>query len=428
MRRRKDGSTFPSASTWVGLNDDRGALVHLVAVERDITQETQVREQMIHTERLAAVGQLASGVAHELNNPLQAIVGFTELLMAVERREEARADLQQIRSEAHRAAKIIRNLLAFVRRSGGERALVAIDDLVRTTVALRKYELATANIDLHEDYGGGAAAVLVNREEIQQVVLNLLLNAEQALLSAGGNGQLWVRTAIDGSAVVVDVRDNGPGVPAALAGRVFEPFFSTKPVGQGTGLGLSIALGIAEAHRGGLRLVPTEAGAEFQLTLPIASKELTALAPEAGAGGAWSAALGRRALVVDDEPPLRELLQRMLRQRGFLVDSAEDGRGALVLIEQNRYDVVFCDIQMPQMSGMALYDTVRERRLPAARRFVFLSGDILNPKLQSFVDAVQLPMLAKPFDSDKLGAAFEALVAQELTPRGPAGTRPSRPS
>jgi two-component system NtrC family sensor kinase len=269
VRQRKDGSVYQASSTVVPLADARGEFTHFVRIEHDITDELRMRDQLIHSERLSAVGQLISGVAHELNNPLQSILGFTELLMDAEDRPGLRRDLEQVRSEAVRAGKIVRNLLAFARRSPAERSLCNINDIVRTTLALRSYEFGSANIHLEEHYAEEAPPVLVNREEIQQVVLNLVLNAEQAIRSARQGGTLTIATQFtEGREVVVEVKDEGPGVPAELAGRVFEPFFSTKEVGEGTGLGLSIAMGIAQAHGGSLKLVPTSIGACFRLTLP----------------------------------------------------------------------------------------------------------------------------------------------------------------
>src|ERR671913_16606 len=268
VHRRADGSTFQAACAIVPLTNDQGVVTHYVQMERDITEELRLRSQLIHSERLSAVGQLVSGVAHELNNPLQSILGFTELLIDAEERPELRRDLEQVRSEAIRAGKIVRNLLAFVRRSSSERTIASINDIVKTTISLRSYEFASANIRLFESYGEGLAAVVVNPEEIQQVILNLILNAEQAMRTAHRGGTLTVTTKCVDDMVTIEIQDDGPGVPAALAGRVFEPFFSTKEVGEGTGLGLSIALGIAEAHGGTLTLVPTDKGACFRLTLP----------------------------------------------------------------------------------------------------------------------------------------------------------------
>lgn len=268
VHRRSDGSTFQAACAIVPLTNDQGQVTHYVQMERDITEELRLRSQLIHSERLSAVGQLVSGVAHELNNPLQSILGFTELLIDAEERPEMRRDLEQVRSEAIRAGKIVRNLLAFVRRSSSERTIASVNDIVKTTISLRSYEFGSANIRLFESYGEGLPAVVVNPEEIQQVILNLILNAEQAMRAAHRGGTLTVTTKCVDAMVTIEIQDDGPGVPAALAGRVFEPFFSTKEVGEGTGLGLSIAMGIAEAHGGTLTLVPTDKGACFRLALP----------------------------------------------------------------------------------------------------------------------------------------------------------------
>jgi PAS domain S-box-containing protein len=272
VHRRKDRSTFQAACAIVPLTNVDGDVTHFVQMERDITEELRLRGQVIHSERLSAVGQLVSGVAHELNNPLQSILGFTELLIDAEERPELRRDLEQVRSEAVRAGKIVRNLLAFARRSSTERSIANVNEIVRTTIALRSYEFGSANIRLFESYGDDLPPVLVNPEEIQQVILNLILNAEQAMRAANHGGTLTATTNSVKGIVTIEIQDDGPGVPTALSGRVFEPFFSTKEVGEGTGLGLSIAMGIAEAHGGSLTLVPTDKGACFRLSIPAAER------------------------------------------------------------------------------------------------------------------------------------------------------------
>jgi C4-dicarboxylate-specific signal transduction histidine kinase len=201
--------------------------------------------------------------------------------LASESGQAVRRDLEQVHAAAQRAANIVRNLLAFVRRSPAERTKADLNDIVRTTVALRRYELVTAGIELEEEYEDNLPPVRVSREEIQQVVLNVILNAEQAMRRAGLHGRLSVRTLRAGtSEMAVEIQDDGPGVPPALAGRIFEPFFSTKGVGDGTGLGLSLSLGIAEAHGGTLALMHVPSGARFRLTLPAATASAT-VTPEA---------------------------------------------------------------------------------------------------------------------------------------------------
>jgi PAS domain S-box-containing protein len=270
-RSRRDGTTFPVSAAVAALMDRHGRPTYLVSVERDISEERRLKEQLIRTERLSAVGELVAGVAHELNNPLQSVMGFTELLLRNEDRPEVRHDLERVQVEADRAARIVRNLLAFVRRSVLERSMVDLSEVVRSTIAVRTFDLQASRITLREEYAADVPLVLGSREEIRQIVLNLMSNAEHAIRDTGKPGVIRVRTGRSGNAVFTEISDNGPGVPADLAGRIFEPFFTTKDVGQGTGLGLSIGMGLAEAHGGSLTLTTADHGACFTLQLPIAS-------------------------------------------------------------------------------------------------------------------------------------------------------------
>jgi PAS domain S-box-containing protein len=272
-RTRPDGSTFPVAATVAALRGDRGEATHFVSIERDISEERRLREQLIYSERLSAVGQLVAGVAHELNNPLQGVMGQVELLIGTEDRPATRVELQHIRHSGERAAKIVRSLLTFARHSALERSVADLNEIVRSTVALRANDLRAASIVVEEDYADELPLIIVNREEIQQAVLQLLLNAEQSLRAAKRPGSVRVRTALaeDPGSVVFEIADDGGGVPQEVASRIFEPFFTTKASGEGTGLGLSVSLGIAAAHGGSLVLLPSERGARFALTLPMAS-------------------------------------------------------------------------------------------------------------------------------------------------------------
>ena len=270
-RKRADGSTFPVSAMWAALVDERGTLTHIVSVERDISEERRLREQLIHSERLSAVGQLVAGVAHEINNPLQAVMGLSELLIEGHDSGDQRHDLDQIRVHADRAAKIVRHLLLFARHSALERSIADLNEVARSVVALRSYELKNLGIELVEHYSLDLPMTVINQEEIQQVILNLLMNAEHAVLGSGHPGVVRIRTGEAGACAYVEVLDNGPGVPPAVVSQVFEPFFTTKGVGQGTGLGLSVSLGIAEAHGGTLELRPSDRGACFRLTIPRSS-------------------------------------------------------------------------------------------------------------------------------------------------------------
>ena len=238
------------------------------AVIRDLTEELRLREQLVRGERLSALGEFVSGVAHEINNPLQSVIGTLELLLDQPHDPAVRVDLERTRFEAGRAGRIVRNLLTFVKHSSNERLLADLNEIVKSTVSVRAYELEMAGIATREEYSPLLPLVLANREEIQQVILHLIINAQQAMTAAPGPRVLSIRTSMIGGDAVLEVRDTGPGVPADAAGRIFEPFFTTKTAGGGSGLGLSLSLGIANAHRGTLDHLPTESGSCFRLTLP----------------------------------------------------------------------------------------------------------------------------------------------------------------
>jgi CheY-like chemotaxis protein len=267
--------------------------------------------------------------------------------------------------------------------------------------------MKTRSIAIEEHYAADLAPVVVNREEIRQILINLILNAEHAMLRAHSGGRLIVRTGSQEGAVFAEIADDGPGVPPALEGQIFEPFFTTKGVGEGTGLGLPISLGIAEAHGGSLRLVPSESGACFRLTLPTpgaagATRPAAPGPPRAAEEG------GRRALVVDDEAPVRELLTQLLMLRGFGVDEAENGRAASALIELHRYDIILCDVRMPRMGGLMLYERIRADRPHLLRGFAFLGGEATDDQVDGGTKPMDAPMLSRPFTI----AALDDLLRQ----------------
>ena len=266
LMARRDGTTFPSAWSAAPIVDANGRVQFVIGVIRDMTEDLRLREQVVRSERLSAIGELVSGVAHEMNNPLQSIIGTLDVLLNQPTDPDTRADLERARREAGRAGRIIRNLLTFARKSPDERLLVDLNEIVQAAVNLRAYDLEMAGVTIHEEYAPNLPLVLANREGIQQIVANLIVNAQQAL--AGRKGTLAVRTFLSGGNAAVEVTDDGPGVAPHIASRIFEPFVTTKPDVSGTGLGLSLSFGIAHAHGGTLELVPTDVGACFRLMLP----------------------------------------------------------------------------------------------------------------------------------------------------------------
>jgi len=266
MMARRDGTTFPAAWSAAPILDAQGRVREVVAVIRDMTEDMRLREQLVRSERLSAIGELVSGVAHEMNNPLQSIIGSLDVMLNHPVDPGTRIDLERARREAGRAGRIIRNLLTFALRSPDERLLVDLNEIVQAAVNVRAYELEMAGIAIREEYAPNLPLVLANREAIQQIVANLIVNAQQAL--NGRIGLLTVRTFLSDAQAALEVRDDGPGVAPHIASRIFEPFVTTKPDVSGTGLGLSLSFGIANSHGGTLELVPTDVGACFRLVLP----------------------------------------------------------------------------------------------------------------------------------------------------------------
>jgi two-component system NtrC family sensor kinase len=400
VRRRHDGTTFPASCTVVGLRDPGGSITHYVGVERDTTEELRLRDQLVHSERLSAIGELVAGVAHEINNPLQTIVGSVELMMDEATTPTLQRDLDVVRREAARAGQIVRNLLSFVRRSAPDRGQIDLNDVLRAVIGLREFHLQQNNIAIVSQLHPAALPALANREEIQQIVLNLVLNAEQAIHLSGVGSRITVRSYTSGRHQVIEVADNGPGIGPEIRGRIFEPFFTTKDVGQGTGLGLSISHGIAASHGGALELCPgVDSGACFRLTLPAFV--------ESGHGMARAGLDQRgtmRALVVDDESAIRKLLARLLERRGFEVGEADSGEVALAIAESTPVALVLCDVSLPGMSGSHLYRELTIRDPKIARSFIFITGDRSKGHVDE--DVKGLPVLEKPFTAADLNAVL----------------------
>jgi PAS domain S-box-containing protein len=403
---RKDGSTFPAACTITALRDPSGRVTHFVGIERDMTEDIKLRDQLVHSERLSAIGELIAGVAHEINNPLQTIIGCTELMLD-EAAASNRADLEIVRKEAMRAGQIVRNLLAFARRGASDRVVADLNALVRATAELREYHLQQVNISLTLRLAPMALPVMVNREEIRQVILNLLLNAEHAIASSGsGGGSIAMETSASDGLQIVEVTDSGPGISPELRGRIFEPFFTTREVGEGTGLGLSISLGIVSAHGGSLALVDSPAGARFRLSLP------TPVQSTMVASGAASSR--QRALVVDDDDGIRQVIVKLLQRRGFEVMEAASGDAAFALAMERSPMLIVCDAAVPGLGGVELYHALCGGDAEGAPRFVFISG-AKGSRLLAESPVAGVPVLVKPFTASDLESALAA--AGVVTPR-----------
>jgi PAS domain S-box-containing protein len=272
---KKAGDTIYQISIFPLLEENQTLTIHVL---KDITEVRRLKDQLYHSDKLASIGLLVSGVAHELNNPLTGAIAYTELLQMKVGDESIRADLGKILDSAERCRKIVENLLTFSRQRMPSRSLESINSIIDRAIDLRIYWLNSHNILIERDYDP-TATVFVDAPQMQQVILNLLLNAEQALIASGrSDGKIRFITRSDKASrrFSIQVIDNGPGVPTKVAAKIFDPFFTTKPVGIGSGLGLSISHGIVSEHGGTIRFENAEGGgALFTIELPTGMDTLT---------------------------------------------------------------------------------------------------------------------------------------------------------
>lgn len=393
--------------------DSSGRSMGWLEVYRDLTQQRVIQAKLVQTEKMAALGQLVSGIAHELNNPLTSIMGYAQLLLSRRLREDRFGDAEKIYQEAERARRLVKNLLLFARETKPERRLVDLNEIVERTLALRSYELKVENISVELNLDPDLPRTAADAHQLQQVVLNLIVNAEQALQHARGSGHIWIQTRrAPGNRVALVVADDGPGIPPGLASRIFDPFFTTKPLGVGTGLGLSIAYGIVQEHGGDISVESQPGqGATFVVELPVGAPAAQPAPAQAPARPPHRARPGRRILVVEDEPTVAQLVVDVLSEQGHQVEAVLDSQEGLYRLSQQDYDLVICDLRMPRLDGRGFYEALVRAGSPAHKRLFFITGDTLAPRTLEFLEKHQIPYLAKPFLVEELTLAVNRLLA-----------------
>ena len=390
---------------------------HMLTISRDITEKKRAEEElarqreMLHQrEKLAALGSLLAGVAHELNNPLSVVVARAAILE--ERDDPATRDAaSKIRAAAERCARIVRTFLAMARQQRPERVSVAVGEVITAALDLTSYALKTSSVEVMLDLAENVPPVLADADQLHQVFMNLIINAQQALQEQPPPRKLSVTSRFDLSTNTVRIAaaDNGPGIPEAVRKRIFEPYFTTKPLGAGTGVGLAVCLGIVEAHGGTLTVGSgNPSGAVFTIVLPAGNPDEGSVekSPPAGIKPGQ-----RSALIVDDEVEVRETLAEILTSSGHRVVTAASGREALERMEQERFDVILTDIRMPDLDGRALYREIQQRWPERAARVVFVSGDTLASTMRGFAQESGRPVIEKPF----LPSEVRRIVSEAVT-------------
>ena len=394
----------------------------VLALIRDITEQRRAQTQLQQADKLAAMGQLVSGVAHEINNPAAIISGFAQTLLLDQLEPDQRETVQMIYDEATRIGRITSNLLAFARTGSKERTLVDLNETVRRTYALRSYHLTTLNINVNLELDDEDPRAWANGSEMQQMLLNLLINAEQALNGITTKRAITLRTVTDGDRVRLEVADTGPGIPREIQERIFDPFFTTKPEGTGTGLGLSICYGIVHDHGGRIfvRSVPGQ-GATFVVELRRDSRARERVEPEPAQTPeqpkSRTAPATLAVLLVDDEEGLRRAAVRFLERRGMRVVAVGDGTDALDVLSRERVDVIVSDVRMPGMSGGEFLERLRRDHPAMVHRLVFTTGDSFAAETATLLRDSGVPALVKPYDF----ASLERMLWDVVEGKSPNG-------
>lgn len=385
----------------------------VVLVADDVTEARRLHSRVAQSERLSSLGRMLSGVAHELNNPLATVIGFAEIARAAPGHPGLEKRLRLIHEEADRCRRIVGNLLRFARRQEPERKAVVLNEIVEATLGLLAYPLRVDGIRVETDLDRSLPAIHADPHEIQQVLVNLVTNAHQAIRSTGAGGVVSVRTAKKGgAAVVVEVRDDGPGIPDDLRDRIFDPFFTTKPPGEGTGLGLSLVYGTVRSHGGSVEVESAPGcGATFVVTLPTGVPSRSAADPEPGT--AIDASLGGcRILVVDDEPGVSLVVREALEREGAAVAAANDAAAVRSRLREEPFDLIVCDLHMAGLGAERLHRLLLGVRPDLARGIVLTTGDSVSSEPERVARAIGAVLVHKPFDLPALVAAVRTSLAR----------------
>ena len=382
---------------------------------RDITERKRMREQLLHSEKLASVGSLVGGIAHELNNPLTAVIGYAQLLTSSEKDNPGLTKkLTMIDESAQRCKRIIDNLLKFARQQKTVRIKTRVNDIITKSIELINYDLQKNNIQVQTEPGSDLPVITVDPYQIQQVLINLMQNARDAMLNSGSRGGIRISTFQREKNVVIRLADNGPGIPPEIANRIFDPFFTTKEVGKGTGLGLSVSYGIIIDHNGDLKLIESaDGGAVFEISFPVlAHSEMERVEkiklPQVKQKQMLN---GHAVLIIDDEKKIVAFMKKFLEHQGAVVKIETSAEEAKLELSETDYDVILCDIRMPGTDGIALYEWIEENHPDQKKGFVFATGDSVNPTTREYIKECGRPVLHKPFVQKEILEAISEVIA-----------------
>jgi PAS domain S-box-containing protein len=419
--RKKDGTEIVVSDTKFTIRDEDGEIAYFDGVLEDITERKQMEKERSELEqraqlasRLASIGQMASGVAHEINNPVASIIGFADLLLERDIPDDVREDVNVIHSEAERVASIVSKLLAFARRREPEMEYININDVVQTAIDLRLYELEANNIRITTLLDTDLPWTTADSNQLQQVFLNLIINAEIELKQLENERNLTIKTEAEDSSIRISVTDNGRGIPEENLVKIFEPFFTTRKKDEGTGLGLSVCHGIITDHKGTItaRNEPG-GGATFVVELPIVEGRQQLEMPKPITEEIVTVT-SANILVVDDEPAVLKFLCRTLEEQGYKVDGVQDAKEVLLKLRNGGYDLILLDIKLPGTSGIEIYKHMQKRAPSLAKKVVFITGDIMGGDTRSFLSRTKAHYIVKPFSAGQLRKEVNGILAARV--------------
>jgi two-component system NtrC family sensor kinase len=393
-------------------SDEDGLVVALI---EDVTERRAIESQLIQSEKMAAIGQLVSGVAHELNNPLSSIAGLSDYLLHREGTTPAeKKHFSLIHEQAERAGRIVRNLLTFARQGPADASDADLNDIAQRAAWLVSYDLKLREIELEMDLADPPPRVRGDRHELQQVVLNLLTNAIQAVKGNDEGEPRLIRVSVHetGGQVELRVADTGPGIPEDLASQIFMPFFTTKAPGEGTGLGLSISYRIIEHHGGKISVRQAEGGGtEFMVSLPVANDEAGAVASPLATADVGPSPLdgGKTILLVDDDAAVLKSLSIMFAEDGHTVHEAQDADDAIELLSRQDYDLLIAEPRASLAGGAMLADALHEQLPGLKDRTLLLTADV-RPETENWLRGLEFRYAKKPISARDLRTAVAELL------------------
>jgi PAS domain S-box-containing protein len=421
--RHADGSWKTLRGSFGPLFDEAGKITGVIASARDVTESILIEQHLAQREKLAAMGQMMTGAAHELNNPLTAILGVSDLLREHPADEPTRRRAGLILQQARRAAAIVQNLLAFSRPAALGNTKVGVAEMVDRALLPQRATLAERNIHVKVEASPDLPPIAGDPRLLAQVFTNLIANAEQSIAAARGSGTIEISISRQGNHVCVTLSDDGSGISPENMGKIFDPFFTTKRPGGGSGLGLTICLAVVKEHGGRIEVESAPgAGATFHVLLPVAPGTPSA-APSDGAPSKVSAVSGgdrlegRTVLIVDDEEGIREIVQEGLNARGMNAIAVESSEAALAFLESNTCDVIISDFNLPGMSGIQFLEKVRAQGGSAPAPFVFMTGEMLDSDaFTRRFGREGMRLLQKPFHLSALADLLAELLQAQPSP------------